>query len=105
MKAPERTTYIWRKEGERRQLEMVCHSLHSAAKYIAEKTESKCERHNVCTLIDTEIPIANTFIITSYLKWKSDHPTTRKKMIEASPVHLRFAGFNYKFEECEELQG
>jgi hypothetical protein len=46
-------------------------------------------------------------VLTSYLKWKSKAKQINELMIEAAnkPKHLRFTGFNFKFDECEKLQG
>ena len=106
MKAPERTTYIYRIIGEQRYLEMVCPTVMAASRFVAKELELNVANFRVEPHIDTEIPVGNTYVLTSYLKWKSKEKQINELMIEAAnkPQHLRFTGFNYKFDECDELQ-
>ena len=114
MKAPERTTYIWRIVGEQRHLVMVCPSLSTTSRYLIEvgaKDTSSVKNliNSLVPHIDTEIPINNEYVLTSYLKWKSKEKQQSEDIIEhfrnPRPQHLRFTGFNYKFEECENEEG
>lgn len=114
MKAPERTTYIWRKIGEEKYLIMVCHSVCAAARYLIKvgaKTETNVKNisNGLYVYIDTEIAINNEYLLTSFLKWKSRPKQQSDSIIEtfANPkaINLRFTGFSYKFDLCEELQG
>jgi hypothetical protein len=107
MKAAERTTYIYRIVGEQRHLEMVCPTISAASRFIASELELNVRTFRIEGHIDTEIHIGNRYVVTSYLKWKSKAKQINDAMIEAAnrPEHLRFSGFNFKFDECEELQG
>jgi hypothetical protein len=107
MKAPERTTYIWRIVGEQRHLEMVCPTISAASRFISSELELNVANFRIEPHIDTEIPIGNRYVATSYLKWRSKDKQINDAMIEAAnnPQHLRFTGFSYKFDPCEELQG
>ena len=113
MKAPERTTYIWRIVGEQRHLVMVCPSLSTTSRYLIEvsaKDTSSVKNliNSLVPHIDTEIPINNEYVLTSYLKWKSKEKQQSEDIIEhfrnPRPQHLRYTGFNFKFDTCEELQ-
>jgi len=106
MKAPERTTYIYRIVGEQRYLERVCPTVMAASRFVAKELEVNVANFRVEPHIDTEIPVGNTYVLTSYLKWKSKEKQINDVMIQAAnkPQHLRFTGFNYKFDECDELQ-
>jgi hypothetical protein len=106
MKAPERTTYIYRIIGKEKYLEMVCPSISAAARFIAKELELNVRTFRIEPHIDTEIPVGNRYVATSYHKWKSKEKQINDAMIEAAnkPQHLRFTGFNYKFDPCEELQ-
>ena len=57
--------------------------------------------------IDTDIPVGNEYILTSYMKWKTIAKQQQELMIEAAiePKHLRFTGFSYKFDPCELEEG
>jgi hypothetical protein len=108
MKAPERTTYIWKIEGDERRLNMVCPSLSAAARFLVENGAKNCSiissvMKTLHPHVDTDIPIGNAYILTSYLKWKTIAKQQQELMIEAAiePKHLRFTGFNYKFKENE----
>lgn len=103
MKAPERTTYIYRIVGEQRHLEMVCPTISAASRFVAKELELNVANFRVEPHIDTEIPVGNTYVLTSYLKWKSKEKQINDVMIQAAnkPQHLRFTGFSYKFDECE----
>lgn len=103
MKAPERTTYIYRIVGEQRHLEMVCPTISAASRFVATELDFNVRTFKIEGHIDTEIHIGNRYVVTSYLKWKSKDKQINDAMIEAAnkPQHLRFTGFNYKFEECE----
>jgi hypothetical protein len=113
-KAPERTTYIWRKIGNEKYLIMVCHSVSASARYLIKvgaKTETNVKNisNGLYVYIDSEIAIANEYLLTSFLKWKSKPKQQSDSIIEtfANPqaLNLRFTGFSYKFDQCEELQG
>ena len=106
MKAPERTTYIYRIIGEQRYLEMVCPTISAASRFIARELDFNVRTFRIEGHIDTEIPVGNTYVLTSYLKWKSKEKQINDVMIQAAnkPQHLRFTGFSYKFDECDELQ-
>ena len=113
MKPPEKTTYIWRKIGDEKYLLMVCPSMCAAARYLIEvgaKTETSVKNisNGIYVYIDTEIAINNEYLLTSFLKWKSKSKEQSDSIIESfanpKPKHLRFTGFNYKFDPCEELQ-
>lgn len=106
MKAPERTTYIYRIVGEQRHLEMVCPTISAASRFVATELDLNVRTFRIEGHIDTEIPVGNRYVLTSYLKWKSKAKQIHESMIEAAnkPQHLRFTGFNYKFDECDELQ-
>jgi hypothetical protein len=106
MKAAERTTYIYRIVGEQRHLQMVCPTISAASRFIASELELNVANFRIEPHIDTEIHIGNRYVVTSYLKWKSKAKQINDAMIEAAnrPQHLRFIGFNYKFDECEELR-
>ena len=103
MKAPERTTYIYRIVDKQRHLERVCPTINAAARFVAGELELKLASFRIEPHIDTEIPVGNRYVITSYLKWKSRDKQINDAMIEAAnkPQHLRFTAFNYKFEENE----
>jgi hypothetical protein len=103
MKAPERTTYIYRIVGEQRQLEMVCPTISAASRFVATELDLNVRTFRIEGHIDTEIPVGNRYVLTSYLKWKSKAKQINELMIEAAnkPQHLRFTGFSYKFDECE----
>ena len=103
MKAPERTTYIYRIVGEQRHLEMVCPTISAASRFMARELDLNVRTFRIEGHIDTEIHIGNRYVVTSYLKWKSKAKQINDAMIEAAnkPQHLRFTGFNYKFEENE----
>lgn len=109
-KAPERTTYIWRKIGNEKHLVMVCHSVCAAARYLIKvgaKTETTVKNisNGLYVYIDNEIAINNEYLLTSFLKWKSQPKQQSDNIIEtfANPkaINLRFTGFSYKFEACE----
>jgi hypothetical protein len=108
MKAPERTTYIYRIVGEQRYLERVCPTVMAASRFVAKELELNVANFRVEPHIDTEIPVGNTYVLTSYLKWKSKEKQQSDDIIEhfsnPKPQHLRFTGFNFKFDTCEELQ-
>jgi hypothetical protein len=103
MKAPERTTYIYRIIGKEKYLEMVCPTICAASRFVSAELELNVRTFRIEPHIDTEIPIGNRYIATSYLKWKSRDKQINELMIEAAnkPQHLRFTGFSYKFDECE----
>jgi hypothetical protein len=103
MKAPERTTYIYRIVEKQRQLERVCPTINAAARFVAGELELNLASFRIEPHIDTEIPVGNRYVITSYLKWKSRDKQINEAMIEAAnkPQHLRFTGFNFKFDENE----
>jgi len=103
MKAPERTTYIYRIIGEQRHLEMVCPTISAASRFVASELDLNVRTFRIEGHIDTEIPVGNRYVLTSYLKWKSKAKQINELMIEAAnkPQHLRFTGFSYKFDECE----
>jgi hypothetical protein len=104
MKAPERTTYIYRIVGKQRHLEMVCPTISAASRFIATELDLNVRTFRIEGHIDTEIPVGNLYVLTSYLKWKSKAKQQHDSIIEAAnkPQHLRFTGFNYKFENDEE---
>jgi hypothetical protein len=104
MKAPERTTYIYRIVGKQRHLEMVCPTISAASRFIATELDLNVRTFRIEGHIDTEIPVGNLYVLTSYLKWKSKDKQINEAMIEAAnkPQHLRFTGFNFKFENDEE---
>ena len=113
IKAPERTTYIWRKIGDEKHLIMVCHSVCAAARYLIKvgakaETNVKNISNGLYVYIDTEIAINNEYLLTSFLKWKSRPKEQSDSIIAtfANPkaINLRFTGFSYKFDPCEELQ-
>jgi hypothetical protein len=106
MKAAERTTYIYRIVGEQRHLEMVCPTIRAASRFVASELDLNVRTFRIEGHIDTEIPVGNLYVLTSYLKWKSKAKQINELMIEAAnkPQHLRFTGFSYKFEACDELQ-
>jgi hypothetical protein len=103
MKAAERTTYIYRIVGKQRHLEMVCPTISAASRFIARELDLNVRTFRIEGHIDTEIPVGNLYVLTSYLKWKSKAKQINELMIEAAnnPQHLRFTGFSYKFDECE----
>ena len=107
MKAAERTTYIYRIVGKEKHLEMVCPTIRAASRFVATELDLNVRTFRIEGHIDTEIPVGNRYVLTSYLKWKSKAKQINDAMIEAAnrPHHLRFTGFSYKFEACEELQG
>jgi hypothetical protein len=104
MKAPERTTYIYRIVGKQRHLEMVCPTISAASRFIATELDLNVRTFRIEGHIDTEIPVGNLYVLTSYLKWKSKAKQQHDSIIEAAnkPQHLRFTGFNFKFENDEE---
>ena len=103
MKAAERTTYIYRIVGKEKHLEMVCPTISAASRFMARELDLNVRTFRIEGHIDTEIHIGNRYVVTSYLKWKSKDKQINDAMIEAAnkPQHLRFTGFNYKFEENE----
>ena len=114
MRPPEKTTYIWRKLGDEKHLIMVCPSMCAAARYLIQvgaKTETSVKNisNGIYVYIDTEIAIHNEYLLTSFLKWKSKPKEQSDNIIETfanpKPQHLRFTGFSYKFDPCDELHG
>jgi hypothetical protein len=114
MKGSEITTYIWRKIGDEKHLIMVCPSMSAAARYLIQvgaKTETSVKNisSSLYAYVDTEIAINNEYLLTSFLKWKSKPKEQSDSIIEAfanpKPQHLRFTGFNYKFDLCELEEG
>ena len=107
MKAAERTTYIYRIVGKEKHLEMVCPTISAASRFMARELDLNVRTFKIEGHIDTEIHIGNRYVVTSYLKWKSKAKQINELMIEAAnkPQHLRFTGFNYKFEACELEEG
>jgi|GWRWMinimDraft_5_1066013.scaffolds.fasta_scaffold13054_5 hypothetical protein len=114
MKPPEKTTYIWRKIGDEKHLIMVCPSISAAARYLIKvgaKTENSVKNisNSLYAYMDTEIAINNEYLLTSFLKWKSKEKQQSEDIIEAfanpKPQHLRFTGFSFKFDPCDDLQG
>ena len=103
MKAAERTTYIYRIVGKEKHLEMVCPTISAASRFMARELDLNVRTFKIEGHIDTEIPVGNRYVLTSYLKWKSKDKQQHDSMIEAAnrPHHLRFTGFSYKFDECE----
>ena len=71
MKAAERTTYIYRIVGEQRHLEMVCPTISAASRFVARELDLNVRTFRIEGHIDTEIPVGNRYVLTSYLKWKS----------------------------------
>ena len=84
MKAPERTTYIYRIVEKQRQLERVCPTINAAARFVAGELELNLASFRIEPHIDTEIPVGNRYVITSYLKWKSRDKQINEAMIEAA---------------------
>ena len=103
MKAAERTTYIYRIVGKEKHLEMVCPTISAASRFVATELDLNVRTFRIEGHIDTEIPVGNLYVLTSYLKWKSKAKQINELMIEAAnkPQHLRFSGFNFKFDECD----
>jgi hypothetical protein len=87
---------------------MVCPTISASSRFIASELELNVYKFRIEPHIDTEIPIGNRYVATSYLKWKSKPKQQSDSIIEtfANPkaLNLRFSGFNYKFDECDELQ-
>ena len=83
---------------------MVCPTISAASRFIATELDLNVRTFRIEGHIDTEIPVGNLYVLTSYLKWKSKAKQQHDSIIEAAnkPQHLRFTGFNFKFENDEQ---
>lgn len=97
--------YIWKIRGDIKDLIRVCPCHGSAKRYLSEQTGMEIKNIRLGVYMDNSIPFQMEYLITSTLRWKTKDREFMENLIEEAnkPKHLRFTGFKYKFEACEEL--
>lgn len=76
-----KTIYIWKIGGDKPKLYHVCSSVNGASIFL------KNELNSVVTVmvhhyLDTQVPISNTFLVTSGLEWKTDEFKEQMKYLQ-----------------------
>ena len=75
------TIYIWKIGGDKPKLYHVCSSVNGAAIFLKNELNSFF-RVRVSHYLDTVVPIENTFIVTSFLQWKTNEFVEQMKYLQ-----------------------